>query len=229
MMRKRLLVCLPALFVLFTSCNNNDIKTVENNFPKNDAAAKGTYAYDLAFMKKHTRNLVELRNEDGYSRILLSAEYQGRVMTSTANGDSGTSFGWLNYKLIESKEKKKQFNPVGGEERFWMGPEGGQYSLYFKAGDSFNITHWQVPAIIDTVPFDLVQSDKNQAVFTKKAAITNYSGTTFNISIKRKKSCIWPSRRRFVMLDLKPPTAFKTKVPKPGRGKKGCSPSGYSL
>ncbi|MEO6356367.1 MAG: DUF6786 family protein, partial [Ferruginibacter sp.] len=142
-----------------------------------DSAAKGTYAYDAAFLKKHTTKVVELASNDSSAKVLLSADYQGRVMTSTALGDAGNSFGWLNYDLISAAEKKKQFNPVGGEERFWMGPEGGQYSLYFKGGDSFNIAHWQVPSFIDTDSYEVTQPDKSMAVFSKKASIKNYSGT----------------------------------------------------
>ncbi len=172
--------------VLFFSCNN----TTNEQQTSRDSAAKGTYAYDRAFLKKHNQQIVELQNEEGNARLLLSADYQGRVMTSTASGDSGTSFGWLNYSLIGSGEKKKQFNPVGGEERFWLGPEGGQYSLYFKKGDSFNIAHWQVPPAIDTVPYHVASSSKNEAVFTTQASLTNYSGTVFSIAVERKISLL---------------------------------------
>jgi len=151
---------------------------------------KGFYAYDAEFLKKYTKRVIELQNEEGNSRILLSADYQGRVMTSTAKGDSGTSYGWINYDLSASGEKKKQFNAVGGEERFWIGPEGGQYSIYFKAGDSFNIAHWQVPPILDTIAYDVKQTDKSQAIFTKKTLLTNYSGTSFDITIERKISLL---------------------------------------
>jgi len=151
---------------------------------------QGTYAYDADFLKHHTRKVLELHDKDNQAKVLLSADYQGRVMTSTATGDTGTSYGWLNYNLIASGEKKTQFNPVGGEERFWMGPEGGQYSIYFKGGDSFNITHWQVPAIIDTVMYDIIQADNSKAVFSKMATLTNYSGTTFNIAIERSISLL---------------------------------------
>lgn len=150
-----------------------------------DTAAKGSYAYDAAFLKQHTSQVLELSSTDGNSKILLSADYQGRVMTSTATGDTGSSFGWLNYDLIAAPEKKKQFNPVGGEERFWMGPEGGQYSIYFKGGDSFNIAHWQVPSFIDTEMYTVVKSDNSSATFSKTASITNYSGTRFDIAIER--------------------------------------------
>ena len=167
-------------FLVFSSCNNPSAKPK----PANSSSAKGSYSYDAQFLKNHTRKTVELSNNNG-SKILLSADYQGRVMTSTANGDSGLSFGWLNYDLISSREKRKGFNPVGGEERFWLGPEGGQYSIYFNQGDSFTFNNWQVPFIIDTMSFDIVRSNNKEAVFNKKATIKNYSGTVFNLDINR--------------------------------------------
>lgn len=146
---------------------------------------KGTYGYDKAFLQAHTAHTIELFSPGNSAKLLLSACYQGRVMTSTAAGDTGASFGWMNYDLIAAKEKKQQFNPVGGEERFWLGPEGGQYSLYFKSPDSFNIAHWQVPPVIDTVTYNVAASGADHAVFTQQATLTNYSGTTFHLNIER--------------------------------------------
>ena len=185
---KNYLLFYPCILLGTTGCNpaSNNTKAAAAK----DSAAKGTYAYDAAFLKKHTVHVVELTSDDSQAKVLLSADYQGRVMTSTATGDSGNSFGWLNYGLISATEKKKQFNPVGGEERFWMGPEGGQYSLYFKGGDSFNIAHWQVPSFIDTDRYEVTQSTKSMAVFTKKASTKNYRGTSFDIAIERKVSLL---------------------------------------
>lgn len=170
------------------ACGEN--KTAGNAPAADSTAAKGSYAYDANFLKQHTQKVLELQDASGQSKVLLSADFQGRVMTSTAGGDSGVSFGWLNYGLIEKGAREKQFNPVGGEERFWMGPEGGQYSIYFKKGDSFNVAHWQVPAIIDTIPYDVVRADQSSAVFTKNATIKNYSGTEFRLSIQRSISLL---------------------------------------
>jgi hypothetical protein len=170
---------LPIL-VLAAACNNN---TMPDN---KSIPQKGTYAYDRTFLQQHSTGVIELYNEDSSAKVLLSAAWQGRVMTSTATGDSGTSFGWLNYDLLSAKEKRKQFNPVGGEERFWLGPEGGQYAFYFKKGDSFNIAHWQVPAIIDTLGYEVVKSDRSTVTFAAKASLTNYSGSVFDIDIKRE-------------------------------------------
>lgn len=98
--------------------------------------AMGTYAYDRAFFAERGIETLELTSEDGASRVLVIPAYQGRVMTSSAAGDTGDSYGWINYKFIEKGELNPQFNPVGGEERFWIGPEGGPNSFYFKRGMS---------------------------------------------------------------------------------------------
>jgi hypothetical protein len=168
------------LFIL-TACNNNSQNKMQTT---NDSTfQKGSYGYDAAFIKKHANNIIELEN--GNAKVLLCADYQGRIFTSTAAGDSGASFGWINYNLLASGKKKKQFNPVGGEERFWIGPEGGQYSIYFKKGDPFDYAHWQVPALIDTIPYKIDQSDKASASFSVSTSVTNYSGAVFNLDITR--------------------------------------------
>lgn len=152
--------------------------------PEENQPVKGSYGYDAAFLRKHLKQTIELFNEQG-ARVLVTPDYQGRVMTSSADKDTGNSFGWINYDLIASGKFKPQFNPVGGEERFWIGPEGGQYSFYFKQGDSFNIKHWQVPPIIDTVPYNVLKADSSSAVFRQTATVANYSGTEFSIEITR--------------------------------------------
>lgn len=145
----------------------------------------GTYAYDASFLKNNSKGIIELSDDDGQAKLLLSAEFQGRVMTSTARGDSGTSYGWINYDLILSHEKKKNFNPVGGEERFWLGPEGGQFSLYFAPGDSFAISKWHVNAIIDTTSYQVQSNTRKEVVFTKDGSLINYSGEKFLIGVER--------------------------------------------
>ena len=77
----------------------------------------GTYGYDRAFLENHGVEVVELQSKDGQSKVMVIPAWQGRVMTSTTGGDNGDSYGWINYKLIESGEVSPQFNPVGGEER----------------------------------------------------------------------------------------------------------------
>lgn len=179
MSKSNAFLLLPIVLVLAGGCKKNDN-------PAESAAKPGSYAYDVEFLRRYSKGLIELSNNEGLQKVLVSARYQGRVMTSTATGDEGASYGWINYKLIASGEIKAQFNPVGGEERFWLGPEGGQYSVYFHPGDSFDVTHWQVPALIDTMTYDIVRSNATEALFSKRATLKNYSGTIFDILIERK-------------------------------------------
>ncbi len=144
----------------------------------------GSYGYDAIFLQKHLNHVAELTNKEG-AKVLITGDYQGRVMTSTAGGNDGNSFGWINYKLIEQGRMQPQFNPVGGEERFWIGPEGGQYSFYFKKGDDFNFRNWQVPAFIDTLPYAVVSEENDKIVFSHNATIENYSGATFQVEVSR--------------------------------------------
>ena len=59
-------------------------------------------------------------------------------MTSTASGLLGPSFGWLNREVIAARKKQPHMTVFGGEDRFWLGPEGGQYALYFPPGAPFD-------------------------------------------------------------------------------------------
>jgi hypothetical protein len=148
-----------------------------------DEYEKGSYGYDVKFLRDFP-NTVELKNGD--SRLIISLKYQGRVMTSSSNGYAGRSYGWINHELIESGEVLPQFNPVGGEERFWLGPEGGQYSLYFKPGSSFDFENWQVPSCIDTDPFEVFLATDSVAVFLKSMEVENYSNFKFEFDLTRK-------------------------------------------
>jgi hypothetical protein len=111
-------------------------------------------------------------------------------MTSTADGLSGQSFGWLNHELIGSGKSTPHFSTFGGEERFWLGPEGGQFSIYFGKGRDFIFDNWFVPKEIDTEPFELVSSDKSNASFQKTMHLENYAGTNFDLKVDRKISLL---------------------------------------
>jgi len=143
-----------------------------------------TFGDDLDFLRKYTE-IVLLSDERGDSQAVLVPAYQGRVMTSTAGGVGGMSFGWINRDLIAQQRMKPQFNPFGGEDRLWIGPEGGQFSIYFAKGEKFDLDHWQVPASIDTEPFTVTAASRDKASFSRRCQLKNYSGTAFDLEIKR--------------------------------------------
>lgn len=160
------------------------------------AFEKGTFGYDAEFLSKHQETIL-LKNAN--AMLAVCPGYQGRVMTSTSGGEQDLSYGWLNYDLIESGEMLKHINPVGGEDRFWLGPEGGQFSVFFKAGDQFNLDDWQTPAAIDTEAFDVVSKSEQSVSFAKEFQIENYSGTSLKLKVERNISLLAASKLQEIL------------------------------
>ncbi len=147
-------------------------------------AGAASFDDDVAFLKQHVDTIV--LTDGAQAQVAVCAAYQGRVMTSTARGGAGASFGWVNRELISSGELRKHINVFGGEDRFWMGPEGGQYAIFFaKGAPKFDMENWQTPPVIDTEPFELAESGADFARFTRQAKFANYSGTEFDVRIDR--------------------------------------------
>src|SRR2546421_1525494 len=114
---------------------------------------KSTFASDLEFLRKHSEVLV-LGSAPG-AQVVVAPAYQGRVMTSTTGGRDAPGFGWIGRAAIESGTRQPHMNVFGGEDRFWLGPEGGQYALYFQPGAAFDLEHWQVPEAFDWGAWDV--------------------------------------------------------------------------
>ena len=177
---KILLICT----IMLVSCSGgNQVKT--NNLKVNPMTTDSTkqYGTNRDFLKKHT-TILELKN--GSSAITIVPAWQARVMTSTAEGDAGYSFGWINRELISSGKILQHINPFGGEERLWLGPEGGQFSIFFGKGKSFVYDNWQTPFFLDTMPFQLMSSNDSSALFATDIMTENYSGTPFKLRIERE-------------------------------------------
>jgi hypothetical protein len=144
-----------------------------------------TFGDDLTFLKKHT-DVIVLSDDTGDGRVTVVPRMQGRVMTSTAGGMDGFSFGWINRELVASGKLVEHMNAFGGEDRFWLGPEGGQFSIFFKNGVPFDLEHWFTPAPVDTEPFELVSKSQSHAILKKDMQLENYSRTVFNLRADRE-------------------------------------------
>jgi hypothetical protein len=140
---------------------------------------------DIHFLEQYTKVIV-LKDNTGNGQIAICPEYQGRIMTSSAGGSKGLGFGWINRNFISSRRKDPQINLYGGEDRFWLGPEGGQFSLFFKSGSPFDIKHWITPAAIDSEPYEIVVQSKDHLVVAKRMSLNNYSNETFSVNVQRE-------------------------------------------
>ncbi|MBG0858702.1 MAG: hypothetical protein IQL11_04305 [Bacteroidales bacterium] len=140
------------------------------------------YGFNRDFLQNYV-SVIELKHDR--SAISLVPAWQGRVMTSTSEGDNGFSFGWINRVLIASRKVQPHINAFGGEERLWLGPEGGQFSIFFKKGTSFTYDNWQTPAFLDTEPFEILSQTDSSALFAYDVETENYSGTLLKFRLER--------------------------------------------
>ena len=145
--------------------------------------AKGTFGYDLAILSAKD-SVIVLKNGD--AQVLVSPKYQGKVFTSTAQGLSGNSAGWINYKALDADKIATHINAYGGEDRMWLGPEGGQFSIFFKPGDKMVFDNWQTPAGLDSEPWSLGAHDSVSVSMGKEMSLQNFSGTKFEVALSRK-------------------------------------------
>lgn len=139
---------------------------------------------DIAFLRQHTQVLL-LTDPSGSAQVAVTPAYQGRVMTSTTGGTDAPSFGWIGRAAIASRKRAPHMNVFGGEDRFWLGPEGGQYALYFKPGDPFDLDHWQVPEPIDWERWEVASQSATDVRFHRRMTLVNYSGTEMSVDVDR--------------------------------------------
>jgi len=161
---------------------------------------------DVTFLQKYA-DVIVLSDKDNRSKVAVMPALQGRVMTSTSG--AGESYGWINRSLFESGDTSIHINAFGGEERFWLGPEGGQFSIFFEKGKDFNLENWKTPKLIDLEAYPVVSQSNGGAVFKKSGQLANYSGTVFDITINREVR-ILESAEAFQQLGIAPDTMLRS-------------------
>jgi hypothetical protein len=146
------------------------------------AAAAVTFEQDEAFLASHGD--VQTLEREGGGRILVSAKYQGRVMTS-AVAPGGRSLGFVHRAFIEAGRAGTKFDNYGGEDRFWLGPEGGQFGLYFPRGSGFTFDAWQTPAGLQQEAWIIAKRTDTEIAFTRTMRVANVSGAAFTVDVAR--------------------------------------------
>ncbi len=146
------------------------------------AERRPTFADDLAFLRAH--GPVQVLSTAAGGAVAVSAKYQGRVMTSAIAPDA-LSLGWVNRDFIAAGKTGTAFDNYGGEDRFWLGPEAGQFGLYFPPGAPFALPSWQVPAALQEGEWTIADRSADAVTVRRAMQISNYSGTAFDLQVDR--------------------------------------------
>jgi hypothetical protein len=177
-MNKILQGSMIAAAMLAAACTNQPGEQMKDT-PKK----QGSFGYDLDFLKAHD-SVVVLQTDGGKARVIVSPKYQAKVFTSTADGDEGKSFGWIHYKAFTGPVDA-HMNGYGGENRIWLGPEGGRYSLFFPKGATMEFANWKTPAAFDTEEWRVTRQDSGSVSLQKDMQLVNYAGTPLSLSVTR--------------------------------------------
>jgi hypothetical protein len=172
------------LFLLLTICLGACHTKTSSNQSSDTSYAKGTFGYDLKFLRQRD-SVIVLKSKDGNGQIIISPKYQAKVFTSTANGLNSKSFGWIKYDTFDEKSLDPHMNAYGSEDRLWLGPEGGKFALFFKPGTKMEFANWHTPPATDFESWKLTASNEKKATLTKSTKITNYAGTVLDLAIVR--------------------------------------------
>ena len=191
MISKIFLKLFPAvIIVLIFACSPSNKKSSVNMKIGDINFEKGTYGYDLKFLTENKIETIQLTDSASGACVMVSPGLQGRVMTSTAKGYAGSSYGWINFEYIRKGQFNTKFNPFGGEERFWLGPEGGPFSIYFDKGSNQDFASWRVPKEIDTEAFEVTGKSDSEVSLNRIFSLKNAMGNEMQVSINRKVKLI---------------------------------------
>ncbi len=141
-----------------------------------------TFEDEVDFLRRWSP-MVVVADEAG-GRIAISPKYQGRVMTS-AVAAGGASLGWINHAFLEAGKTGTPFDNYGGEDRFWLGPEGGQYGLYFAPGAPFTFAAWQTPPALNEGAWEAFATSPRSLGLRRSMRVTNHAGTSFEVAVDR--------------------------------------------
>ncbi|MCE2792374.1 MAG: DUF6786 family protein [Planctomycetota bacterium] len=142
------------------------------------------FTADLQFLRRHTE--VVLLEGDGGERVAVTPRWQGKTMTSAVGRDDSPGFGWLNHDFIASGRVDHQANLHGGEDRFWIGPEGGQFAFYFEPGRPYDFRFWRCPELIDRQSFEVLEQTSKAIRLATEGRLRNHRGAEFEMRLERE-------------------------------------------
>lgn len=170
--------------------------------PVAPAATPRTIDDDVAFLRAH--GPVDVLTSSGGGAVVVGARWQGRVMTSAVE-PHGASLGFIHRAFFEAGRTGTPFDNYGGEDRFWLGPEGGQYGLYFAPGAPFAIGSWQTPHAMQEGEWDVRSRDAAHVTFARTMHVENWSGAGFDVAVERTVRVLDAAEVRARFGDSPPP------------------------
>lgn len=117
--------------------------------------------------------------EKGDLRVLVSPRNQGRVLVAEKEGEC---FGWVNLEAL------KNGRGGGGLDRFWFGPDGSQFTVFFRPGAPLEEGNWRVPDEVAGGEMTVTKRGEEFLEMERDIEVKNHLGTEFRVRLLRTVS-----------------------------------------
>jgi hypothetical protein len=140
----------------------------------------------VSLLKAAKREHYILKGQNTARQVLVCPELAGRVMGTTCSGPTGVFGGFIDAKAFKDGITDIWDN-WGGEERYWLCPEGGQYGLMF-GGKKSCFENYTVQDGFNNQPFKTLEVSKlgNSITMRSRMVLKNGVGTIFHVEITRR-------------------------------------------
>ena len=96
---------------------------------------------------------------------------------------TAAAYGASNREFIEAGQTDPRFNNYGGEDRMWLSPEGGPFSLWFKPDvKEQTLADWFTPPAFNEGPWAVTET-KGEVRMSVRMKFTNASATDFDAEL----------------------------------------------
>lgn len=119
-------------------------------------------------------------------QALVCPSLAGRVMGTSYDGPDGEIGGFIDARAFR-EGMKDIWDNWGGEERYWLCPEGGQFGLMFQ-GKKNSFENYTVQQGINSQKYEVTDLAKTGNSLTMQAgfSLINASGTRFEVNSVRR-------------------------------------------
>ncbi len=145
-----------------------------------------TFAEVTELLRGAGHEPVILKPRRGGSQVLVAPTLSGRVMGTAFDGPDGVFGGFVDARAFR-EGMRDIWDNWGGEERYWLCPEGGQFGLMFQ-GRANTFENYTVQPGINRQRYEVVECAREANSVTMRAAfeMVNAAGTQFQVESTRR-------------------------------------------
>ncbi len=144
------------------------------------------FAEVTAMLKESKNDAYVLEGRRKGRQVLVSPSLTGRVVGTTYSGDQGQCNGFLFEKSFR-EGMTDIWNNWGGEERYWLAPEGGPYSIQFDGRANY-FDNYHVQDGLNSIRYETEEVSKlgNSLCMKSQFGLKNNINTEFELEVTRR-------------------------------------------